>query len=152
MLKRSSAWLFVLIATFVFGQKTPIQITADLTEAPRKLYHAEIDIPVTAGPLALITPKWIPGYHSPGGPVADITGVVFTANGKTLPWRRDDVDLYEFHLTVPSGVSSVHAHLDCITTNVTASIAVLEWERLMLYPAGIPVHDIPIQASVIVPP
>jgi predicted metalloprotease with PDZ domain len=143
--------LLALVATFAFGQKTPIQITADLTEAPRKLYHAEIDIPVTAGPLALITPKWIPGQHSPGGPVADITGVVFRANGKTLAWRRDDVDLYEFHLTVPAGVSSIHAHLDCITTNVTANIAVLEWERLMLYPAGVPVRDIPIQASVIVP-
>jgi len=151
MLSTRSAWLLALIATFAFGQKTPIQITADLTEAPRKLYHAEIDIPVTAGPLALITPQWIPGHHSPGGPVADITGVVFTANGKMLAWRRDDVDLYEFRLNVPSGVSSIHAHLDCITTNVTQNIAVLEWERLMLYPAGIPVRDIPIQASVNVP-
>jgi hypothetical protein len=74
MLSRRSAWLFTLIATFAFGQQTPIQITADLTEAPRKLYHAEIDIPVKEGALALITPKWIPGHHSPGGPVADITG------------------------------------------------------------------------------
>jgi predicted metalloprotease with PDZ domain len=151
MLSLRSAWLLALVATFAFGQKAPIQITADLTEAPRKLYHAEVDIPATAGPLTLITPKWIPGHHSPNGPVGDITGVVFTANGKTLPWRRDDVDLYEFHLTVPAGVSSVHAHLDCITTNVTPNIAVLEWERLLLYPAGIPVRDIPIQASVIVP-
>jgi predicted metalloprotease with PDZ domain len=83
--------------------------------------------------------------------VADITGVVFTANGKPIPWRRDDVDLYKFHLTVPPGVSSIHAHLDCITTNVTNNLAVLEWERLLLYPAGIPVRDIPIQASVNVP-
>src|SRR5579859_4480969 len=96
----------LLGATTLQAQKTPIQITADLTEAPRKLYHAEIDIPVTAGPVALITPKWIPGHHSPSGPVADITGVVFTANGKPLTWRRDDIDLYQFHLTVPPGVSS----------------------------------------------
>lgn len=141
----------LLIATAAFAQKSPIHITADLTEAPRKLYHAEIDIPVAAGPLALTTPQWIPGHHAPGGSVADITGVVFTANGKPLPWRRDDVDLYKFHLTVPAGVASIHAHLDCITTNVTSNIAVLEWERLLLYPAGIPVRDISIQASVKVP-
>lgn len=152
MLSRRYALLLVLAVTSAFAQKTPIQITADLSEAPRKMFHAEVDIPVTAGPLALITPKWIPGHHSPGGPVADITGVVFTANGKTLAWRRDDIDLYEFHLTVPAGVTSLHAHLDCITTNVTNNIAVLEWERLLLYPAGIPVRDIPIQASVNVPP
>jgi predicted metalloprotease with PDZ domain len=134
-----------------FAQKATIQINADLSEAPRKVVHAEIDIPASAGPLMLITPKWIPGWHMPNGPVADITGVVFTADGKTLPWRRDDVDLYEFHLTVPAGVNSVHAHLDCITTDVTSNMATLEWEKLLLYPAGIPVREIPIQASVNVP-
>ena len=141
----------ILVAASAFAQKTPIQITADLSEAPRKLFHAEIDIPVAAGPLALTTPQWIPGHHAPGGPVADITGVVFTANGKPLPWRRDDVDLYKFRLTVPAGVTSIHAHLDCIVTSVTNNLAVLEWEKLMLYPAGIPVREIPIQASVNVP-
>jgi len=83
--------------------------------------------------------------------VADITGVVFTADGKTLPWRRDDVDLYEFHLTVPKGVSTLHAHLDCISPAVTNNQAALEWERLLLYPAGIPVREIAVQASVNVP-
>ena len=151
MLSPWYALSLLFAAVLTRGQKMPIQITADLTEAPRKIYHAEIDIPVTAGPLALITPKWIPGHHSPGNTLADITGVVFTTNGKTLPWRRDDIDLYEFHLTVPAGANSIHAHLDCITTNVTNNIAVLEWERLLLYPAGIPVREIPIQASVNVP-
>ena len=153
MLSRTYVLPVVLLAfvTPAFAQKAPIQITADLSEAPRKLLHAEIDIPVTAGPLTLTTPKWLPGHHGPSGPVADITGVVFSASGKTLPWRRDDVDLYEFHLTVPAGVSSLHAHLDCISTNVTNYQAVLEWEKLLLYPANIPVREIPIQASVNVP-
>jgi predicted metalloprotease with PDZ domain len=134
------------------SQKTPIQITADLTDAPRKLYHAEVDLPVTPGPLALTTPKWIPGTHQPFGPVSSITGVVFTANGKTLAWRRDDVDLYQFHVTIPEGVSTLHAHLDCIvTTNITQKMALLDWETLMLYPANTPVRDILIQPSLIVP-
>jgi predicted metalloprotease with PDZ domain len=151
MLRRLCFLLPLFITSFAFTQKQPIQITADLTEAPRKIFHAEVDIPVTPGPLALTTPQWIPGHHSPGNTLADITGVVFTANGKTLPWRRDDIDLYKFHLTVPAGTNSIHAHLDCIATNATNNLAVLEWERLLLYPAGIPVHDIPIQASVNVP-
>ncbi|MBB5317834.1 M61 family metallopeptidase [Tunturibacter empetritectus] len=139
------------------AQQTPIQITADLSEAPRKLYHAEVDIPVQPGPVSLTTPKWIPGNHRPTGPVDDITGVVFTVNGpggtKTvLPWRRDDEDLYEFHVTVPAGVTTLHAHLDCIVTaRVTDKLAVLEWEKLLLYPAKTPVKDIAIQPSVIVP-
>ncbi len=51
------------------AERTPIQITADLTDAPRKLYHAEVDLPVTEGPVTLTTPKWIPGNHRPTGPV-----------------------------------------------------------------------------------
>ncbi len=140
-------WLVPAIA-----QKPAILITADLTDAPRKLYHAEIDLPVTAGPLTLTTPRWIPGNHRPTGPVSEITGVVFTANGQTLPWRRDDVDLYEFHLTVPQGVTTLHAHLDCIVmARVSQKLAVLEWEKLLLYPADTAVREIPIQPSLKVP-
>ena len=156
MIARRTLLPFALLAlgspSLSQAQKTPIQITADLSEAPRKLYHAEVDIPVQPGPVSLTTPKWIPGNHRPTGPVDDITGVVFTANGKVLPWRRDDEDLYQFHVTVPAGVTTLHAHLDCIVTaRISQKLAVLEWEKLLLYPANIPVKDIPIQPTVIVP-
>ena len=132
--------------------KTPIQIVADLSEAPRKLYHAEVDLPVTEGPLTLITPEWIPGNHRPTGPAEDITGVVFSIDGKAIPWRRDDENLYEFHVTIPKGVTALHAHLDCIVTaRVSQKMAVLEWEKLLLYPANVAVKDIPIQPSLKVP-
>ena len=150
----TAAILFLSINVPAWGQtqKPPIQITVDLSDVPRKLFHAEVDLPVTAGPLTLITPKWIPGDHRPTGPVDSITGVVFTANGQTLPWRRDDVDLYGFHVTIPPGVTTLHAHLDCIVlTNISQKLAYLEWDKVMLYPANTPVRDIPIQPSVIVP-
>jgi predicted metalloprotease with PDZ domain len=147
-----AALLIAATLSPALAQRTPIQITADLSDAPRKLYHAEVDLPVTAGQVTLTTPKWIPGNHRPTGPVDSITGVVFTANGKTLKWRRDDVDLYEFHVDVPQGVTTLHAHLDCIVTaRVTQKMAVLEWEKLLLYPAHIPVRDIAVQPSLIVP-
>jgi predicted metalloprotease with PDZ domain len=138
--------------TLAEPRKAPIQITADLSDASRKLYHAEVDLPVSAGPVTLTTPQWIPGTHMPAGPAQDITGVVFTANGKPLTWRRDDVDLYQFHLTIPPGVATLHVHLDCIVTErISQKLAVLEWEKLLLYPANIPVAEIPIQPSLIVP-
>ncbi|KAA6460952.1 M61 family metallopeptidase [Acidobacteria bacterium AB60] len=133
--------------------REPIQITADLTDAPRRIFRAEIDLPVTSGPLTLTTPQWIPGTHMPIGPAAKIAGVVFTANGQTLPWRRDDVDLYQFHLNIPAGVTRLHAHLDSIVSDrVSDKLAMLDWEALLLYPAHVPVRDLPIQAAVIVPP
>jgi predicted metalloprotease with PDZ domain len=152
--RRAAVAVLAIIPGFAAldAQQRPIQITADLSDAPRKLYHAEVDIPVAAGPVSLTTPKWIPGNHRPTGPADEITGVVFTANGKPLAWRRDDVDLYQFHVTVPPGVTTLHAHLDCIVTaRVTQKMAVLEWEKLLLYPANTPVKEIAIQPSLIVP-
>jgi predicted metalloprotease with PDZ domain len=62
------------------------------------------------------------------------------------------VDLYEFHLTIPEGVTTLHAHLDCIVTaRISQKLAVLEWEKLLLYPAHVPVREIPIQPSLRVP-
>jgi predicted metalloprotease with PDZ domain len=160
MMNRSSFLPLALLTLSAPGllqaQQTPIKITADLSEAPRKLYHAEVDIPVQAGPITLTTPKWIPGNHRPTGPVSDITGVVFSVDGtggkQILPWRRDDVQLYQYHVTVPAGVTTLHAHLDCIViARVTQKLAVLEWEKLLLYPANVPVRDIAIQPSVTVP-
>jgi predicted metalloprotease with PDZ domain len=147
-----------LLTATAFAQKTPIRITVDLTEAPRRLYHAEIDLPVTPGKTAnLITPQWIPGNHAPSGEANAISGVVFTAggpdgSGRALAWRRDDVNLYEFHVEIPAGVTAIHAHLDAIVTSRTSKqMACLEWERLMLYPAHIPVKEIAIEPAITVP-
>jgi predicted metalloprotease with PDZ domain len=150
---RSTALLpLALLSATAVAQKSPIQITADLSDAPRKVYHAEIDIPVKPGVVSLTTPKWIPGTHRPTALISDITGVVFTANGKSLSWRRDEDDLYQYHVTVPAGVTTLHAHLDCIVTaRVTQKMAVLEWEKLLLYPANTPVKEIAIQPTVTVP-
>lgn len=151
---RTILFLFLLVSSFsasIHAQR-PIEITADLTDAPRKLYHAEVDLPVTPGALVLTTPRWIPGNHRPTGPASDITGVVFSIDGKPIEWRRDDVDLYQFHLNIPQGATTLHAHLDCIVTGrVTDKMAVLEWEKLLLYPANTPVRDIAIQPSLKVP-
>ncbi len=58
MLKRCAHYfpallLFSLGISLANAQNAPIQITADLSDAPRKLFHAEMDFPVSAGPLTL---------------------------------------------------------------------------------------------------
>jgi predicted metalloprotease with PDZ domain len=150
----SATWIacLSLASTAALGQTAPIQIAVDLSDVARHLYHAEIDLPVKPGPLTLTTPKWIPGEHRPTLIVDSITGIVFTANGQTLPWRRDDVDLFEYHVSIPQGVTHLHAHLDLVNPGrQTDKLAAFEWQGLLLYPAHIPVRDIPIQPTVIVP-
>ena len=95
LLRRSaSACVFLAFsASAVCAQKTPIRITADLTEAPRHLYHAEIDLPVKPGEHAtFITPEWIPGNHAPSGeanaiaphktPLSAMTPTIVLKDGK----------------------------------------------------------------------
>ena len=152
MFPKALAAIALAASSAAIGAQQPIKIVADLTDAPRHLYHSEIDMPVHAGHLAVTMVKWIPGDHAPNGTVADTVNLVFTGNGQTIPFRRDDVDMFEFHVDVPAGVSTMHVHLDSVVGGrVTDKMAVLEWERLMMYPAHIPVAKIAIQPTVKVP-
>src|SRR3981189_1461718 len=88
----------VLLSAFsVFGANGPtVALSVDASEAPRKIIHAQLRIPAKPGALTLYYPKWIPGEHGPTGPITDLTGLKFTARGKTLPWRRDLLDGFTF--------------------------------------------------------
>ncbi len=94
----------------------PIKVVVDITDAPRKVLHAQLTIPVHEGANTLVYPKWIPGEHGPTGPIDNLAGLKFTADGKEIAWRRDDVDMYAFHLNVPQGINSLDAKLDFLAT------------------------------------
>ena len=156
---------FLAAAIAVAAQTTPanpIRITADLTDAPRKMIHAHMTIPVTPGPLTLLYAKWIPGEHMPDGPIDNLAGVIITANGQLVRWVRDDVNMYAIHLTVPAGVSQLDVKDDFLATapasgfsagaSTSANLAVLSWNELVLYPAGYKDDaDIYVQPSVVLP-
>src|SRR3989441_9907142 len=101
----------------------PITLEVDAREAPRKRLQARLLLPAAPGPLTLVYPQWIPGEHGPTGPIADLAGLKFTAAGKPLPWRRDDVDMYAFHCQVPAGASSLEVNLDYLSPVSTGSFS-----------------------------
>jgi predicted metalloprotease with PDZ domain len=135
----------------------PIQLEADISDAPQRIFHARLVIPVEPGPLVLNYPKWIPGNHGPTGPIADVAGLKMHADGKEVPWRRDDVDMYAFHCTVPEGARTLVVALDLLAAgrggfgDATQNIAVLRWNQVVLYPKGKPIDSIDFQASVKIP-
>jgi len=128
------------------GQAGAVKLDVDAREAPRKLFHARLTIPAQPGPLTLLYPKWIPGEHGPTGPIADLAGLTFTAGGKVLAWRRDPVDMYAIQIEVPPGAQAVDVTLDLLSASessgfssgasATASLAVLSWNQVLLYPKG----------------
>src|ERR1043165_2839600 len=162
-----------LISTLAFTQKRqpqpaanaapaqPIKVSVDATHAPEKILHVQLQIPVTAGEARLVFPKWIPGEHGPTGPITDLTGVKFFANGQRLTWRRDLDEMYEFHVMVPQRVSTLEATLDLVMpappegfssgASATTQLNMLSWNQVVLYPLGPRTDDIPVVASVKLP-
>jgi predicted metalloprotease with PDZ domain len=137
-----------------------IRLHVDLTDAPRNLYHARLEIPVQAGDVALVFPKWIPGNHRPSGPIGGLTGIRMEAAGRTLPWRRDPLEMYEFHVSVASGVTTLEVSLDAITTldsaggggpAASSNLLDLNWNAVVLYPKGAHSDDVTFVPSVTLP-
>src|ERR1700693_5613837 len=135
----------------------PIILEVDASEAPQRIYHARLEIPVQAGPLVLYYPKWIPGNHGPTGPIADLAGLKMRAVGKEVRWRRDDIEMYAFHCTVPEGTTTLEVTLDLLAVgrggfaNATQNIAAVRWNQVLLYPKGKPIDAIEFQASLKIP-
>jgi predicted metalloprotease with PDZ domain len=152
-----------ILAPDLYAQQMspPIKLAVDLTDAPRKLLHAELTLPVHAGQNTFFYPKWIPGEHAPSGPIDNFAGLVFTAAGQTIPWQRDDVDMFTIRVTVPDGITKLKARADFLVTaaatgfsagaSTSANLAVLNWNELILYPAGIPAKQIMFEPSVKLP-
>ena len=108
--------LMLLIALPAFADMAPVKLDVDATDAARGILHARLHIPASPGKLTLFYPKWIPGEHLPGGPINDVTGLQFSANGQPLNWRRDADDMFTFHLDVPAGADAVDVSLDFLLT------------------------------------
>ncbi|HEV2469496.1 MAG TPA: M61 family peptidase [Candidatus Sulfotelmatobacter sp.] len=137
-----------------------IHLHVDLTDAPRNLYHAQEQIPVHAGEFSLVFPEWIPGNHRPSGPIAALAGIRMEASGKPLAWQRDDVDMYQFHVTIPPGVDTLDVSMDAITTQDSAggggpaassNILDLNWNAILLYPKDTRSDDVTFDSSITLP-
>ena len=131
-----------------------ITLTIDATKTQQKLLHAHLVIPVKPGPLTLYYPKWIPGEHGPEGPIANLTGLKFQGNGAIIPWQRDLLDTFTFHLDIPAGVDHLNAEYDFIEpdgNSATDKLMILEWNDVILYPSGTPAQQLSYEAKLIIP-
>jgi predicted metalloprotease with PDZ domain len=137
-----------------------VKLEVDLRDATRRVFHSRMEFPVSAGSFTLVYPKWIPGEHAPNGPIMDVTGLHFRADGKEIAWRRDEVDMFAFHCEIPTGVGILEASLDYLSPSETsgteapsasAQVAVLPWNLVVLYPQGAKSDDVKFAAKVQLP-
>ena len=137
-----------------------IKLHVDATDVLRRIYQIQEIIPVsTPGTQTLLFPEWTPGDHAPNAPLEKLAGLVISAGGTRIHWQRDTVNVHAFSFRVPPGVTSVDVRYQYLGSNdattgpvlITPTMLDLQWQSLVLYPAGHFARDITYQASVTLP-
>ena len=143
-------------------QDTPyagtVSLSVNASDTAQGIFRVHESIPVKAGTLTLLYPQWIPGDHSPTGPIAMLAGLRLSANGKPLAWVRDKYNVYAFHVDIPEGVSSIDVDFqylseraDDASFEITDRMMQMEWSKVALYPAGHYTRGITFAPSVTLP-
>jgi len=137
----------------------PIQLSVDGRQPAQGIMRVHEVIPTKPGHLILLYPRWLPGNHSPSGPIDKLAGLTFHAGNTVLAWKRDPIDVYAFHLDVPEGAHEVTADFQFLSPTqsnqgrvlATDAIINVEWNAVVLYPAGYFSRRIPVSAELKLP-
>jgi len=137
-----------------------LQIKVDATDLARRIFRVHEVVPAQPGPLTLLYPQWLPGNHSPTGPIDKLAGLKISANGQPLAWKRDPLNVYAFHVEVPAGATALDVEFQYLTPQskaqgrvvMTPEMLNLQWNAVSLYPAGHNANRIKAQAAVTYPP
>ena len=159
-------WLgLVLSTTASLAQQKTIMLDVDATTIAKKILHAHESFPLdspSAHTVDLVYPKWIPGNHAPTGPIADLVNLRFTADGKSIAWMRDPVDIFRFHIPVPAGTNLLVADFSLVGTyaagndfgigNTSTPVqGDVNWDQVVLYPADTIADRVTVSASIRLP-
>ncbi len=139
----------------------PIALAVDLTNIVDRVEKVHEIIPVEPGAkeMVLLYPEWLPGDHEPGGPIESLGGIVTTVDGKRVQWVRDRVNAYAFHVPLAAGAKIVGLDFDYLSPikpsagriEISDAIADLEWNEVVMYPAGYFSRDIPVDTTLKLP-
>jgi predicted metalloprotease with PDZ domain len=139
----------------------PVQVEVDATNVTDRVAHIREQIPVepNAKELVLLYPQWIPGNHSPTGPISRVAGVVTSVDGKRVQWVRDQINVYAFHVPLTAGAKTVQLEFDYLSPIKPAegriewsdAIYDLQWNEVVMYPAGFFSRDIPMDVTLKLP-
>ncbi len=134
-----------------------ISLMVDATNVNDRIFDVHETVPVEGSKITLLYPQWIPGTHSPSNAIGNFAGLVVTANGQRIPWLRDKVNMYAFHIDVPQGVTALDVNfqylgpMDPKRGRVSSKFADMTWCRVALYPAGYFSRDIKFEPSLRMP-
>ena len=137
-----------------------LRISVDATDTDRRIFQVRETVPLAqAGPTTLLFPQWVPGGHSPRNSLEKLAGLVVRANGQVVPWRRDPVDAFAFHVDAPAGTRTLEVSYQILSPTagdqgrvvITPEMLNLQWLAIAMYPAGYYARQVQIEASVKLP-
>ena len=103
----------------------------------------------------MLYPEWETTSPSPTASAIELAGLRIQVDGHDIEWRRDTIDVHTFHLTVPAEARSLTLHFEYLSPRASARLRPgmvdVEWQHLVLYPAGWFARDIPVAAQLELP-
>ena len=136
-----------------------LTLQVDASDLDRRIFRVKETIPVTPGPLTLVYPRWLPGNHAPTGKIGQLAGLKISSGGSPVEWRRDPIEPFAFHLTAPPGASALDLEFQFLSPTgeasgrivVTPEMLNLQWNSVLLLPAGHAVRGITVKPSLRLP-
>jgi predicted metalloprotease with PDZ domain len=136
-----------------------IQLSVDASDVGRRIIRVHESLSGIGPETVLLYPKWLPGTHAPEGPIDKLAGIKITAKGAPVAWTRDPLDVYAFRVHASPGVSSIDIDFEYLSPTsakvgameISRDVLMIEWNELVLYPAGFFAKRIPVQASLTLP-
>ena len=136
-----------------------IRLAVDATDLQRRIVHVHETLTGVRAETILLYPKWLPGTHAPEGPIDRLAGLKISSGGAPVAWTRDPVDIYAFRLHPGGAAAAVDIEFDYLsptsprvgTVEISRDVLLLEWNALVLYPAGFFTRQIPVEVNVRLP-
>jgi predicted metalloprotease with PDZ domain len=137
-----------------------LELSVEATDPVRRIVKVHESLSGVGGDTVLLYPQWLPGTHAPEGPIDRFAGLKITAHGVPIPWKRDPVDVFAFRVAPPAGVTTLEIEFEYLSPTsdrvgsieMSPDLMMLEWNSLVLYPAGYFVRRIPVDAKLTLPP
>jgi predicted metalloprotease with PDZ domain len=136
-----------------------IRLVVDATDVEHRIVRVHETLDGVGAGSVLLYPEWLPGNHAPQGPIDRFSGLTITAGGAAVPWVRDPLDVYAFHIHAEPGTRSIDIDFDYLSptspavgsVGMSPDLLFLDWNTVVLYPAGYFARRIPVQASLQLP-
>lgn len=140
-----------------------ISLQVDASDLDRRVLRVRQTLPLppsaAARQLPLRYARYLPGGHGPYGDITRLAGLDIRAGQQRLGWRRDSADPFTFVVDVPAGATELTLSFQYLAPvrgsgeriSVTRDLLGIEWETVVLYPAGPAAHALRVQPRLKLP-